>query len=168
MLVYHSILVPHTQYHFPQAKVREMSDHIVSWKLHTTYQYVLGTHQYVPVLYQHIHTQIKLFLTQACSSQDYCTFASHSDPTNPVKQGSVQYNQIRTKKNHKPGTYQYILVCVMYILVHPQNMLVQTGMYCLHTSQGHIAWGISDIQHIPGHIAWGIGPGLRLFDHCPV
>ncbi len=40
MLGYHYIPVPHTQYHFPRSKVKEISLHIVSGKL--------GLDQYIP------------------------------------------------------------------------------------------------------------------------
>ncbi len=53
LLGYNHILVPHTQYHFPQAKVKKMSIHIVSWKFCLVDQYIPVCTRYVQV---HTHT----------------------------------------------------------------------------------------------------------------
>jgi hypothetical protein len=71
--------------------------------------------------------------TNSCSCCTWTSgtlvFASHHVLQNPVKQGSVQYNQVCTDTNLvHTGTYSY--------------MQVHTGMYWLHTRPGHIAQGI--------------------------
>ncbi len=63
MLGNHNILVPHTHYHFPQAKVTSMSVHTVSGKL--------CTGQYIPVCTSdaHVHTHTDHSHSQFISNQ---------------------------------------------------------------------------------------------------
>ena len=61
MFGYHSILVPHTQCRFPQAKLTKLSAQNVTVKLGTD-QYILMTYRYVPTMYKYILQQVTLTL----------------------------------------------------------------------------------------------------------